>query len=71
MAADFEVRKDSNHQWYWTFQADNNKTIARSSESYIQREACLHSVKIVKELAPKAPVYDMTGSSVISITVLP
>ena len=63
MAADFEVRKNTKSEWYWTFQADNNKTIAISSESYINRSDCLRSIRIVKDLAPKAPVYDMTGTA--------
>jgi uncharacterized protein YegP (UPF0339 family) len=70
MATDFEVRKDNRQQWYWIFQADNNKIIARSSESYINRNACLHSIRIVKEKTPAAPVYDMT-ESVHRVAALP
>lgn len=58
--ADFEVRKDNQKQWYWTFQANNNKTIARSSESYIHRSDCLDSIKMVKTLGPTCTIYDMT-----------
>jgi uncharacterized protein YegP (UPF0339 family) len=58
--ADFELKKDNQKQWYWTFQADNNKTIARSSESYVNRKDCLHSIKIVKDLASGCAVWDMT-----------
>ncbi|MDQ3798664.1 MAG: DUF1508 domain-containing protein [Acidobacteriota bacterium] len=71
MAADFEVKKDSKNEWYWTLQADNNKTIARSSESYVTRNACLHSIRLVKELAPGCPVYDMTTSPIHRVTDLP
>lgn len=71
MAADFEVRKDNKGEWYWTFQADNNETIARSSESYINRRDCLHSIRIVKELSPNAPVFDMSSGSPAIITDLP
>jgi uncharacterized protein YegP (UPF0339 family) len=60
MAADFEVRKDDKGEWYWIFQADNGEPIAKSSESYINRSDCLHSIKIVKEKTPDAPVWDMT-----------
>ena len=65
MAADFEVKKDSQGQWYWTFQAENNKTIAKSSESYINRGDCLHSIKIVKDLSPKCKVWDMTTVKIV------
>lgn len=69
--ADFEIRKDSKGEWYWTFQADNNKTIARSSESYVNRSDCLHSVKIVKEKSPSCTVYDMTTDPISRVTSLP
>ena len=71
MAADFDVKKDSKGQWYWTFQADNNKTIARSSESYINRSDCLHSIKIVKELSPGCKVWDITTTPVHTVDELP
>lgn len=58
--ADFELRKDNKDQWYWTFQADNNKTIARSSESYFNRKDCIHSIRLVKDLASACTVWDMT-----------
>ena len=61
--ADFELRKDNKDQWYWTFQAENNKTIARSSESYFNRKDCLHSIYLVKTLAPAATVFDMSSGS--------
>jgi uncharacterized protein YegP (UPF0339 family) len=69
--ADFEVKKDVSGQWYWTFQADNNKTIARSSESYINRNDCLHSIRLVKELSPNCTVYDMTTDPIHRVESLP
>lgn len=69
MATDFELRKDNREQWYWTFQANNNKTIARSSESYINRSDCINSIKLVKTLAPSCTVYDMTGSGATIVPV--
>lgn len=61
MAADFEVHKDNRDQWYWTLQADNNETIARSSESYLRQSDCLHSIRLVKQLAPNVSVFIMDG----------
>jgi len=69
--ADFEAKKDNKGEWYWTFQADNNKTIARSSESYVNRSDCLHSIKLVKELSPKCSVYDMTKDPIERVENLP
>ena len=65
MAADFEAKKDDNGEWYWILQADNNKTIARSSESYKNRSDCLHSIKLVKELSPGCLVWDMTTVKIV------
>jgi uncharacterized protein YegP (UPF0339 family) len=71
VAADFDLKKDSKGEWYWTLQAENNKTIAKSSESYKNRSDCLHSVKIVKELSPKCTVWDMTTDPITKIEHLP
>ena len=60
MACDFEMKKDAKDEWYWTFQAENGLTIAKSSESYKNRIDCLNSIRIVKEKSPSASVYDMT-----------
>ena len=69
--ADFELRKDNKGEWYWIFQADNNKTIAGSSESYVKRADCLHSIKLVKELAPNCTVWDMTTDPISKVDKLP
>lgn len=61
MAADFEVHLDNEKKWYWIFQAENNKKIARSSESYDKREDCLHSIKVIKDLCVASSVFDMTN----------
>jgi uncharacterized protein YegP (UPF0339 family) len=63
MAADFEVKKDSQNQWYWTFQATDNTPIARSYESYLHRSDCLDSIRVLKQFSPSASVFDMTTGS--------
>jgi len=69
--ADFDVKKDNKGEWYWTFQADNSKTIARSSESYVNRSDCLHAIKIVKEKAPSCTVWDLTTDPISTVASLP
>lgn len=69
--ADFDVKKDSKGEWYWTFQADNSKTIARSSESYVARRDCLHSIKLVKDLAAGCTVWDVTTNPPSKVPDLP
>lgn len=41
-------KKDTNGQWYWIYYASNAKAISRSSESYVNRADCAHSIEIMK-----------------------
>lgn len=41
-------KKDNSGQWYWIYYASNAEAIARSSESYIARADCSHSIKIMQ-----------------------
>lgn len=61
MNSHFQVKRDASQKWYWILYANNYEELARSSESYERRQGCLHSIKRVKELAPTAPVWDMTA----------
>lgn len=41
-------RKDKGGFWYWIFYAVNREPIARSSESYVNRNDCSHSITLMK-----------------------
>lgn len=41
-------KKDNRGEWYWIYYAKNGEEIARSSESYINRSDCSHSIDLVK-----------------------
>lgn len=41
-------KKDTKGQWYWIYYAKNAEAIAKSSESYINRSDCSHSIALVK-----------------------
>jgi uncharacterized protein YegP (UPF0339 family) len=41
-------KKDNSGQWYWIYYASNAKAIARSSESYVRRIDCEHSIGLLK-----------------------
>lgn len=41
-------RKDNSGHWYWVYYARNGEAIARSSESYVKRSDCEHSITLVK-----------------------
>ncbi|MBW7894883.1 MAG: DUF1508 domain-containing protein [Opitutaceae bacterium] len=56
----FRIKKDAKGQYYWIFYASNHEEIARSSESYLRKADCLHSIAIIKRSAATAPVYDWT-----------
>jgi len=52
------IYKDNQDLWRWYLAAANNKTIAVSSESYYNKQDCLHSIDLVKS-AYSAPVYEV------------
>jgi len=41
-------KKDERGGWYWVYYAVNGKAISRSSESYVNRADCAHSIEIMK-----------------------
>jgi uncharacterized protein YegP (UPF0339 family) len=41
-------KKDSSRQWYWIYYAKNGEEIARSSESYVNRSDCTHSINLMQ-----------------------
>ncbi len=41
-------KKDQSGGWYWIYYAKNGEEIARSSESYVARSDCTHSIDLVK-----------------------
>ncbi|MGJ7575725.1 YegP family protein [Variovorax sp. RB2P76] len=41
-------KKDQSGGWYWIYYAANGEPIARSSESYVRRVDCEHSISLVK-----------------------
>lgn len=49
-------KKDQSGHWYWIYYARNGEEIARSSESYINRTDCTHSVELLKA-SKDAPLF--------------
>ncbi|WP_232631198.1 YegP family protein [Methylobacterium sp. Leaf118] len=52
----YKQQKDNKDQWYWVYYAKNGEKIARSSESYVSRSDCEHSIKLIK-VSGNDPVY--------------
>ena len=51
----YTIYKDSQGYWRWRLTAANNKIIADSGESYVNKEACKSAINLVKSSA-NAPV---------------
>lgn len=52
----FYIYKDTSSQWRWRFVATNGKTIAVSSESYINLADCEASAQLVRRESAGAPI---------------
>lgn len=50
-------KKDNGGYWYWIYYASNGKAIARSSESYVARSDCGHSINLLKGSSGHAVFY--------------
>lgn len=51
-------KKDNSGHWYWIYYARNAKAIARSSESYVSRNDCEHSIQLMKGSSSDAVFHD-------------
>ncbi|KQV83255.1 DUF1508 domain-containing protein [Rhizobium sp. Root1220] len=44
-------KKDNGGYWYWIYYAKNGEEISRSSESYVNRSDCTHSITLMMNSA--------------------
>ena len=47
----YEVYMDIAGEWRWRFKAANGKQIGASSEGYVNKADCLHSIDLIKQSA--------------------
>ena len=60
----FDIYKSSkNDQYWWVAKGENNKTLC-ASELMISKQSCINGIKVIKEGASTANVYDETGERV-------
>ena len=59
MAGKFEVYEGKDGQWYFRLKAGNGEIIARGSEGYTTKAACLKGIDSVKRNAPEAPIVEL------------
>ena len=52
----FEVYVDDARGWRWRLKAANHEVIAVSSEGYVRRALCDHSIGLVKSTDADTPV---------------
>ena len=52
----YKMYSDNQGYWRWTFYAANHEPIAVSSEGYVHRRDCEHSIGLVKA-SYDSPVY--------------
>jgi len=57
LMAQFEIRPSSNNQYYWVFQANNNKVVA-TSETYVAKQSARDAIDVIKQQAASASVLD-------------
>jgi uncharacterized protein YegP (UPF0339 family) len=55
----YYIYKDNQGLWRWYVNASNGKTIAVSSESYYNKQDCLHGIELVQG-SSGAPIYDLS-----------
>lgn len=57
----FDIYKSSrNGQYWWVAKGENNKTLC-SSELMTTKQACINGIRVIKDGAATANVYDETG----------
>lgn len=54
----YYIYKDASGYWRWRLRAANNRIIADSGESYVNKSDCLHAINLVKG-SSVAPVYEV------------
>ena len=52
-------KKNQKGQWYWIYYARNGEAISRSSESYVNRTDCAHSIDLMKNSSASPVFYDL------------
>ena len=61
MAATFEVYKDKEGQYRWTFRGEDGHIIADSGEGYSVKVGAMNGIEAVKENASSASINDVTA----------
>jgi uncharacterized protein YegP (UPF0339 family) len=61
--AKFYIFKDAKGEYRWRLRAGNGRIIADSEEGYVRKIDCEHSIELVKEESPTAPVEEVLSKT--------
>ncbi len=50
----YRLYKDKAGEWRWSYEAKNGQQISKSSEGYVKKSDCMHSIDIMKKTADHA-----------------
>jgi|GEM_PF-1470372 len=56
----YQIKKDARGEYYWVYYARNGEAIAKSTEGYVKKASCAHSIDIMKGTTDHR-VYDLDG----------
>jgi uncharacterized protein YegP (UPF0339 family) len=56
----FDIHKNAQGQYWWVAKGENNETIC-ASELYTAKASAKHAIRVIKDGAANAGVYDETG----------
>ncbi len=65
----FEIWKSTaDGQWYWHVGSlGNNEILARSTDGYVNRSDCLHSLQLVRGGGARAGVFDRDTAQFLTL----
>jgi uncharacterized protein YegP (UPF0339 family) len=61
MAKQFQIHKNASAQYWWRLLADNNRTVADSAETYMNKADCRAMIEWIQRNAATTPIVDLTG----------
>lgn len=64
----FEIHRSTKQpgKFWWRGVGDNNEVMC-SSQLLSSKQACVHTIRVVKAEAAHAPVYDKTGPTTVRL----
>ena len=57
----YYIYRDNRGEYRWTYEANNGKTIAVSSEGYVAKADCINGINLMKS-SYASPVFDSTAA---------